>query len=103
RNVLAVEADGAGLDAAILGQQANHRLGGGGLARTAFANQCHDFAGGDGEAHLVGDAGGGVALAIGDGEVLDRKERRGHFLPPSDWLMRLAESTVSTTTTPGAV
>lgn len=78
-DVRAVDAYGSGYGCSV-GQRAQGRLGGGGLARAGLAHQADHFA----ARHLEGDAvedGPGGAWQL-EGEVVDVEEH-GYFLLPS--------------------
>ena len=117
------EGDGASGDAAVVGQQADRGLRGGGLPGAGFTDQSGDLATVDGEvdpAHRLDLAPAG---AVGDGQVGDRQQRlrptapagcegsrwRGasvgahaRSLVPMASLRRLVDSTTAATTTPGS-
>ena len=105
-DVLALQPDGAGFEPAVVGQEPDYRLGGGGLAGARFADQRHDFAGVDGEGDAVDDAGPALGVAIGDRHAVEFEHGgagpHGSALRAAR-LMRLADSTTSTTARPGKV
>jgi hypothetical protein len=121
RDLGALQPDAALLAAPVVGEQADHGLGRGGLARARFADQGHDLAGRHGKRQAVDHALLLAAVvAVGDDQVLDFEQRGGGCgrdcrggavlqqgahagLRAKEAPMRLAASTTATTTRPGAV
>ena len=105
-DILAPQPDGARFEPAVVGQESDDRLGGGGLAGARFADQRHDFAGMDGEGDAVDDARPALGFAIGDRHAVEFEYGsagpHGSALRAAR-LMRLADSTTSTTAKPGKV
>src|SRR5699024_5632592 len=115
------EGDGAAGDGAVVGEQADRRLRGGGLAGAGFADQGGDRSASDGDvdaAHRLDDPAAG---AVGDAEVADLQQRLGPgvvrgrgsclglgpglgahtcSLSPMAVLRRLVDSTTAATTRP---
>lgn len=78
RDLGALQPDAALLAAPVVGEQANHGLGRGGLARARFADQGHDLAGRHGKRQAVDHALFLAAVvAVGDDQVLDFEQRGG--------------------------
>ena len=75
RDVGAVQTDGAALDPAVAGQQAEHGLRRRGLARAGFAHQRHHLARLDLEGDAMDDALIVVAHLVGNREVVDLEQR----------------------------
>ena len=101
RDVGAREADRARVDAAARRQQAEHGARRGGLARSGLPHERDDLTGLHVERDPVHDAARTGRRGVGDVEAVEFEER-GHRVLPSEWLMRLAESTTTTTTRPGS-
>src|SRR5690606_31438849 len=94
--------DGATNDAAVFGQQADHRLSRRGLARAGLAYQCNDLAGANGERYAVHCIAPAIMVLVSDDEIIDLQNGGdgGGFGPVharlcSDWLMRFAASTTT--------
>src|SRR5699024_7503582 len=113
------EGDGAAGDGAVVGEQTDRRLRGGGLAGAGFAHQGGDRAARDGEVDAAHRFDGSAAGAVGDAEGADLQQRLGlgggglrglglcvgtHAcsLFPMALVRRLVDSTTAATTRPGS-